>query len=42
MHKAMTTNHRFETIDELVKASVRCMKEEGVARVPRIEANVAA
>lgn len=42
LHEAVTRNHRFETIDELVKASVRWMEEEGTARVPRIEENVAA
>jgi transposase len=42
LHEAVTRNHRFESIDELVKASVRWMEEEGVARVPRVEDNVAA
>ena len=42
LHEAITRNHSFLTIEELVDASMTWMEEEGVASLPRIDYSMAA
>jgi len=42
LHEAITRNHSFRTIDELVAASMTWIEEEGTGTVPRIDYSMAA
>jgi transposase len=42
LHEAITRNHSFETIDELVNASMNWLEEEGAGRPPAVDYNLAA
>jgi transposase len=42
LHDAITRNHRFKTIDELVSASVNWLEEEGAGCTPQVDYSMAA